>query len=305
MKTAVGVFLAVIATGLINYATYLMKRELDTLPRIGSQSTFATIRAFLNCSPWLRAQGLQILGTGTHAVALALAPLSIVQPINASGICLLVLLAVTRLKERASAVDWMGIISIVVGVAVLGVTLVQSTEKAATPHTVVLWFFIVLMIGVSLFSLVSAFTRKDERTSSFLGIGVGLLVGLTSIFIKMAWTDLGNRWGEYRVAGFIFSLYFWMAIAITLFCMVLFQIALQRGSAIVVIPLVTGFSNMIPIVVGLLAFREPFPKTSLMIGLRLGSILLIIGGAILLSLRREGSSKKTVYAEDSTRVVVE
>jgi drug/metabolite transporter (DMT)-like permease len=305
MKTAVGVFLALLATGLINYANYLMKRELDSLPRIGSQSTFSTIRAFLECRPWLQAQGMQILGTGTHAVALALAPLSIVQPINASGICLLVLLAVTRLKERASAVDWAGIISIVVGVAVLGVTLVQSTEKVATPHTVVLWFFIVLMIGVSLFSLVSAFTRKDERTSSFLGIGVGLLVGLTSIFIKMAWTDLGNRWGEYRVAGFIFSLYFWMAIAITLFCMVLFQIALQRGSAIVVIPLVTGFSNMIPIVVGLLAFREPFPKTSLMIGLRLGSILLIIGGAILLSLRRDSASKKTVYAEDSARVVVE
>ncbi|MFH1149831.1 MAG: DMT family transporter [Actinomycetota bacterium] len=299
MKTAIGVFLALLATCLINYANFLMKRELDTLPRIGSQSAPATVRAFLNCRPWLQAQGMQILGTGTHAVALALAPLSIVQPINASGICLLVLLAVTRLKERASVVDWMGIISIVVGVAVLGVTLVQSTEKAATPHTVVLWFFIILMIGVSLFSLASAFTRKDERTSSFLGIGVGMLVGLTSIFIKMAWTDLGNRWGEYRVAGFIFSLYFWMAIAITLFCMVLFQIALQRGSAIVVIPLVTGFSNMIPIVVGLLAFREPFPRTSLMIALRLGSILLIIGGAILLSLRRDDASRKTVYAEDS------
>ncbi|MBU1671226.1 MAG: hypothetical protein KKF41_09165 [Actinobacteria bacterium] len=299
MKTVIGVVLALLATGLINYANYLMKRELDQLPRIGSQSAPATVRAFLNCTPWLHAQGLQILGAWTHNVALALAPLSIVQPINASGICLLAILAVTRLKEKASVVDWLGIISIVIGISVLGVTLLQTSQKSAAPHTVVLWFFIVFMIAVSGFSLVSAFTRKDERASSFLGIGVGMLVGLTAIFTKMAWTDLGNRWAEYRVAGFIFSLYFWMAIGITLFCMVLFQIALQRGSAIVVIPLVTGFSNMIPIVVGLLAFREPFPRSSLMIALRLGSILLIIGGAVLLSLRRDDASRKTVYAEDS------
>lgn len=299
MALAIGVLLALAGTCLINFSNYLMKRELDSLPRIGSESTVRTIRAFLNCRPWLKAQGLQITGAWSHNIAVGLAPLSVVQPINASGICLLVILAVTRLKEKASAVDWIGIVSIISGVLLLGFTLVQTTEKVPAYRPVILWFFIVLMLGVSITSLVAAFTRQDDRTSSFVGIGVGMMVGLTAIFTKMAWTDIGNRWGEYRVAGFVYSSYFWMAIVLTLVAMVLFQTALQRGSAIVVVPLVTGFSNLIPIIVGFVAFREPFPKSTLMIALRLASILFIIGGAVLLSLRKDGgapdASRKKVY----------
>jgi len=297
MKLALGALLALAATILINYSNYMQKRELAYLPRIGSESTIRTIRAFFACRPWLQAQGLQISGTFLHMLAVGLAPLSIVQPINASGICLLVLLAVTRLKEKASVVDWVGISSIVLGVLMLGITLARSHAPTSSYRPVILWFFITLMVGVAFTTLISAFTRTDDRASSFLGIGVGCLVGLTAIFTKMAWTDIGNRWVEFRVAGFIYSAFFWLALATTLIAMVLFQIALQRGSAIVVVPLVTGFSNLIPIVVGFIAFREPFPSGTVMIFLRMGSILLIIGGAVLLSLRKPDGETKTVYKD--------
>ena len=304
MAIAFGVLLALAGTTLINYSNYLMKRELELLPRIGSQSAMQTIRAFLSCRPWLQAQGLQISGTFSHGIAVGLAPLSVVQPINAAGICLLVLLAVTRLKEKASWVDWIGISAIIMGVMMLGVTLVNTSSKTYAYRPVILWFFIVLLVGVVVASLTAAFMREDERASSFLGIANGVLVGLTAIFMKMGWTDVGNRWGEFRVAGFAFSSYFWLAILTTIIAAVLFQIALQRGSAIVVVPLVTGFSNLIPIIVGLVAFREPFPTGGVMLALRLCSILFIIGGAILLSLRREGGVSKKVYREGSERTVL-
>lgn len=300
MKLALGALFALVGTILINYSNFLQKRQLELLPRIGSESTIKTIRAFLACRPWLRAQGMQIGGAWIHNIAVGLAPLSVVQPINAAGICLLVFLAITRLKEKASVVDWVGIISIMIGVLTLGVTLVKAHAASNAYRPVILWFFIILMTLVSFSTLISAFTRKDERASSFLGIGVGCLVGLTAIFTKMAWTDIGNRWGEFKVAGFAFSAYFWLAIVTTLIAMVLFQTALQRGAAIVVVPLVTGFSNLIPIVVGFIAFREPLPQGTVMISLRLGSILLIIGGAVLLSLRKEGGQSKTVYKDDTT-----
>ena len=304
MALAFGVLLALAGTTLINYSNYLMKRELEFLPRIGSESAIKTIRAFLNWRPWLQAQGMQILGTFSHSLAIGLAPLSVIQPINASGICLLVLLAVTKLKEQASIVDWIGIGAIVLGVLMLGVTLVQSASKAPAYRPVILWFFIILLLGVVITSLTAAFMREDDRSSSLLGIGTGVLVGLTAIFMKMAWTDVGNRWGEFRVAGFIYSSYFWLAIITTIIALVIFQTALQRGSAIVVVPLVTGFSNLIPIIVGLVAFREPFPTGGVMASLRLGSIFLIIGGAILLSLRREGGARKRVYRRRSARTAL-
>lgn len=275
-----------IGTCLLNYGSFMMKRELEYLPRIGSESLIETVRAFLNCRPWLAAQGLGIAGAWTHNVAVGLAPLSVVQPINASGICLLVILAITKLKEKAALVDWVGIGSILGGVLLLGISLAKTPGKETTYNAVLLWFFIILMFVVAVSSLWAAFYRKDERMSSFLGIGVGMLVGLVAVLTKVAWADVAARWAEYRIAGFVFSFYFWTAIVLTIVSMVMFQIALQRGMAIIVVPLVTAFSNLIPIFVGFIAFHEPFPEGAVMSILRLLSILLIIGGAILLSLRK-------------------
>lgn len=306
MLLVVGAVMAVCATVMINFGSFLQKKELANLPRIGVGSWTETVRAFAGDIAWLKGQGIQMAGAMTHNVAVGLAPLSVVQPINASGICLLVILAVTRLDEKASSVDWVGIGSIVAGVIMLGITLIKTPTVAHAYRPVILWFFIILMLLVSFSSLAAAFIRKDERASSLIGIGVGMMVGLTAILTKLTWVDLANRWAEYRIAGFLYSFYFWLAVVLTVISMVLFQTALQRGSAIVVVPLVTGFSNMIPIVVGLIAFREPFPSGVFMASLRLGSILLIIGGAILLSLRKEGGgSVKKVYSEKGTRTVYE
>jgi len=287
LTLALGVLIAAVATILSNYGSFIMKKELSNLPRIGEANVIATVKAFVNSRPWMTGQGVQILGSGFHNIAIALAPLSVVQPVNAAGICLLVVLAVTKLGEKASVVDWIGIGTIVLGVLLLGVSLVNTPTKAAAYRPVVLWLFIILMFLVAGSTLIAAFRRKDERTSSFLGIGVGLLVGLTAILMKMTWADLGNKWNEFKLGGFVFSWYFWLAIILTVISMVLFQMALQRGKAIVVVPLVTGFSNLIPIFVGFLAFREKLPKGGVMVSFRLISILLIIGGAIILSFRRE------------------
>ena len=287
MLLVLGVIIAAIATILSNYGSFIMKKELSNLPRIGEAKVVTTVRAFFNSRPWMTGQGIQILGSGFHNIAIALAPLSVVQPVNAAGICLLVVLAVTKLGEKASAIDWVGISTIILGVLLLGVSLVNTPTRAAAYRPVLLWLFIILMFLVAGSTLIAALVRKDERTSSFLGIGVGLLVGLTAILMKMTWTDLGNRWNEYKIGGFVFSWYFWIAIILTVISMVLFQIALQRGKAIVVVPLVTGFSNLIPIFVGFIAFREQLPKGTVMVTFRLVSILLIIGGAVILSFRRE------------------
>lgn len=293
MGLALGVFVAALATILTNYGSFIQKKELSNLPRIGEAKIITTIKAFASSRAWLTGQGVQIAGAGLHNIAIALAPLSVVQPVNAAGICLLVVLAVTRLGEKATLVDWIGIGTIVTGVLLLGISLVNTPSKASAYRPVLLWMFIILMFAVAISTLVAAFMRKDERTSSFLGIGVGLLVGLTAILMKMTWTDLGNRWGEYKTAGFVFSWYFWLSIILTIFSMVLFQMALQRGKAIVVVPLVTGFSNLIPTFVGFMAFGEKLPNGGVMVGFRLGSILLIIGGAVILSLRGEPKDEKT------------
>jgi hydrogenase expression/formation protein HypE len=82
----VAVILAGIATCMTNYSMYIQKRELNSLPRLEGKNFFKTLKAIFTCRPWLAAQGLALVGTWIHAVALGMAPLSIMEVINTSGI---------------------------------------------------------------------------------------------------------------------------------------------------------------------------------------------------------------------------
>ncbi len=281
-----GVLIAAVAAFCMNYGIFLSKREVDQLPMLGAHGTWSTIKAFATSRPWLKAQGLQLLAGMLHVVAIGLAPLSIVEPIGAAGICFLVILTVVYLGEKASWLDWLGIGIMVLGVALLGVSLVAPKQKFSY-HPIVVWFFIILLLSVVIYSFYVAFTRRKEEISIFAGIGLGCLVGLNAILIKLAWNDVGHIWSTYHLASLWHSSYALLAFIGSLAAQILFQITLQRGKAMLIVPLQTGFSNMIPIVVGVLALKEPFPTEGKLIFLRLLAFFFIIGGAVLLSLQGE------------------
>ncbi len=283
---ALGLLVAVASTYCMNYGVFLLKREVDRLPRLGVHSLWRTVKAFVTSLPWLKAQGLQLAGGVLHIIAIGLAPLSLVEPIDTAGICFLVILSVVYLGERARWVDWVGIAAVLAGIVLLGITLVRPTE-AFSYRPIVTWFFILLLGGLVIRSFYIAFSRKGEDTSGFAGIGLGLLIGLNAVLIKLAWNDIGNLWSAYHLASLWHSAYAVLAFLGSAAAQVFFQVTLQRGRALVIVPLVTGLSNMIPIVVGVLALKDPFPTQFNMIMLRLLAFLLIIGGAVLLGLQRQ------------------
>ncbi len=277
----------------MNYGVFLLKREVDRLPRLGVHSLWNTLRAFVTSRPWLKAQGLQILGGLLHIVAIGLAPLSLVEPIDTAGICFLVILSVVYLGERARFWDWLGIGIVLLGIVLLGVTMVRPSE-AFSYRPVVTWFFIIILGGLVVRSFWIAFSRKGEDTSGFAGIGLGVLIGLNAVLIKLAWNDIGNLWSVYHLGSLWRSSYAVLAFLGSAAAQVFFQVTLQRGRALVIVPLVTGLSNMIPIMVGVLALKDPFPTQFNMIMLRLLAFLLIIGGAVLLGLKRSDQPRIAV-----------
>lgn len=285
-----GVLIAAVAAFCMNYGIFLSKREVDQLPMLGAHGTWKTIKAFATSRPWLKAQGLQLLAGMLHVVAIGLAPLSIVEPIGAAGICFLVILTVVYLGEKASWLDWLGIGIMVLGVALLGVSLVAPKQKFSY-HPIVVWFFIILLLSVVIYSFYVGFTKRKEEISVFAGIGLGCLVGLNAILIKLAWNDVGHIWHTYHLGSLWHSSYALLAFLGSLAAQIMFQVTLQRGKAMIIVPLQTGFSNMIPIVVGVLALKEPFPTEGKLIFIRLLAFFCIIGGAVLLSL--QGEKEKT------------
>ncbi|MEW6554579.1 MAG: hypothetical protein AB1384_09870 [Actinomycetota bacterium] len=288
----VAVVLAVIATCMINYSGYMQKRELDTLPLIGSEKTLETVKAFLRCRPWLEAQGLQFGGTFIKGIAVGLAPLSVVQPINTAGIALLAWLAITKLGEKPSWSDWLGIGAIIAGLFMLGISLFGVATKAFSYNAYILWFFVIFFFAVAGFSLFNGFTKKHAQAPNLIATASGILIGLTAVLIKLAWNDIGARFWEHGFRHALLSPYIYLIILLPIITLVLDQIAMQRGKAIVVVPIITGMSNLIPIIIGIVAMHEPMPSSGGMFLLRILSFVFIVGGSIILSLRRSESKEK-------------
>jgi hypothetical protein len=163
----------------------------------------------------------------------------------------------------------------------------------------VLWFFVILFFAVAGISLYNGFTTKHEHAPNLIATASGILIGLTAVIIKLAWNDFGNRFWEHGFRHALLSPFFWMIFILPVITLVLDQIAIQRGKAIIVIPIITGMSNIIPIIIGILAMHEPMPSTGVMLFIRLSSLVLIIGGSIILSLRKEenGEPKPAKRAE--------
>ena len=296
MLLGLAVILAVIATCMINYSGYMQKRELDKLPLIGTQKIWETVKTFVKCTPWLEAQFLQLGGTLIKGLALGLAPLSIIQPINTAGIALLAVLAITKLGEKPSTSDWVGIGTIIVGLLMLGRTLIGVETAAFSYNPLILWFFVFMFFAAAGVSLYNGIKRKDEQAPNLIAVASGVLIGLTAVIIKLGWNDFGSRFWEHGFRHALLSPYLWLIVLLPIITLVLDQVAMQRGKAIVVVPITTGISNLIPIIIGIVAMHEPLPTSGWMLFLRIGSFVCIIGGAIILSLRKENGKEPVAEA---------
>lgn len=287
----IGIILAVIATCMCNYAVFIQKRELNNLPLLEGKNFFRTLKAFLTCWPWLGAQALGIAGNSLHALALGFAPMSILQTINTSGVVLLALLAIFKLKERAGFIDWTGIVSIFLGLVFIGITVTAKSSEFGY-NAVVLWLLVILLLATAGAAFFNGIRKKDERSPIFIAVGTGVLVGTNMIWIKLATHDVWTRFWDESLGRALASPFLWMIVFFALGTLILQQVALQRGRAILVVPVISGLSNLIPILAGIFAFREPFPTTLGMITLRLLSIVMVIGGAVLLSMGKNEQVRK-------------
>lgn len=281
------IFMAFVATAMINYSGYMQKRELDKLPLIGTQKPLETLRTFLSCKPWLEAQGLQLAGTFIKGIAVGLAPLSIIQPINTSGIALLAILAITKLREKPTLYDWLGIGTIVLGLFMLGRSLVGAPTKRFSYNQVVLWFFVIFFFVAASVALYRGLTQRHQRAANLIALANGVLIGLNAVLVKLAWNDFGSRFWMKGFRHAVSSPFIWLVFLMPFVTLVFDQIAMQRGKAVVVVPITTGMSNLIPIIIGIVAMHEPLPKSGGMLLLRLASFVAIIGGSMILSLRKD------------------
>lgn len=287
MHTLIAVACAVAASLAFNYAMYMQKKAVGTLPEVKMQLSWQVLKAFLTNGRWLASMIVVLLGSVLYAIALTMAPISIVQPIMASGVALLAYLAVKNLGEKPRRIDLVAIGLSILGVILIGVSLAEGLPKDVKHSPGSLWIFTAVLIVVAIIVPLTVARGSNARLAAALGISVGMMYGLSAVFAKLMLEDWGARWSQQGVMA-LFSSIFLIAWAVTLVpSFIVLQAAFQKGMAIVVVPLMASLSQLVPIAVGMVALHEKFPRSIALSVIRIIAFALILVATVILSRRAE------------------
>ncbi len=287
MITVLAVICAVAASLGFNYTAYLQKVAVDKLPRVTfkiSKEVFGIIRAFLRSRTWLVSLAVMLISSVLYSVSLVFIEVSIVTPIVASGIAFLAYLAIKNLGEKPRKIDLLAIGINITGVILIGVSLAEKVSGNGKENALKFNPWAVWLVGAGIVGLAILFplimrSGGQSKESIGLGISVGLLYGMTAIFARILLYNFSK--------GYIFNPYVlgWAGVCIPAF--IIWQAALQRGLAVIVVPIQAGIAQLVPILLGMIILYEKLPKNLILAAIRILGFLLILVGTIILSRRSE------------------
>lgn len=272
--------LAVMASAAMTVGLYFMKREAERLPSLRGGWQLTAWWAFVRDPWWLLGVLSQVVGFALYFAALRDAPLSVVHTALNGGIALFVLLAVVGLGERPRAFEWLGVGCVTAGLMALGLSLQDTSLPHSVAHgTLPFSLLLVALSGVALI--------VDPGGERGIGLSVasGLMLGLASVFAKALA-------GAESFAAAMWSYDLPLTLAANLLGFVLMQAAMQAGRGVVVVPILSTLSNLVPIIAGIVVYDEWLPMSGASAALRPVAFVLALGGAALLA----GFGEPTTHA---------
>lgn len=287
MKTALAILLAVAASMGNNYAIYMQKTAVDRLPRVKIRLSRGVVKAFLSNKRWVASFGIIFLAGFLYAGAIGIAPISVVQPIMASGVALVAYLAIKNLGEKPRRNDLVAIGMSILGVVLIGISLAQGLPEKTTYNATLLWTCAGIITSLAIVVPLTGLRRATAQQAPALGISAGLLAGLGAVFAKLLITDWSNQWST-RGLGVVFSSVYLIAFLVTLpLSFGILQAALQKGMAVIVVPIWSSLQQVVPILLGMLALNERLPGNPGLAALRITGFAVILVATVILSRRAE------------------
>jgi hypothetical protein len=263
MRLAIGLALAVASAAAYSWGDLAQHGAASQLPPLSLRRPLASLRLLASDLRWLAGTLVGVAGWPLYVVALALAPLSLVQAVAAGGIALLALLIArkTGLARR----EWTGVGLAVAGLALLGLSLGRAVHGGGAGA----WVATAIWLGAS---AVAAGAAAASRSGTGLGLAAGILFAAGDVATKAA-----------TAGGWRFAFVVPLAAAYAL-GFALLQLGFQRGGALATIGISTLAANAVPIVAGLVLFDEPLPH-GVLGAARVVSFVLVVAGAALIARR--------------------
>ena len=310
------IFLQLFSTSVNNIGMTIQKKAANEMPRINEEAgIFRSIKNMITSKAWMFGLLLNVVSTFLAAGSLALASISLIQPIYGFGLIVLVAFTHYYLKEKINRMDIVGVILGIIGIVIIGVTAkvqdplsydVLLDKLIDTPGII----FFSVFLGIALITYIISERVKKTIGLVFLVVSSSIWTATQNIFNKAVATAVGDL----GIVNAFFGdgwLYTWSFIALFLFVSILgvimLNIAYQNGQGVVVIPIWTSIQVVIPVLSGIIVFSEWSTYTATDIALQTLGIAFMLASIIILSISngRKEDYLKTQIEEGPEGIEVE
>jgi len=261
-SVAAGLGVALASAAALNWGFYAQHGAASSLPALQIRHPLRSLRLLFTSPRWVLGFVTGLGGWALYVLALALAPLSLVQAVSAGGVGLLALFVGS--SQGLSRREWMGVSCAVVGLALLGASLAGHVASG----TGAAWSGVALWVAASACAAVLA--PALVAGAAGFGLAAGTLYAAGDVATKAATS------GSARLAF----------IPIVLAChglaFVCLQLGFQRGGALASAGLATLLTNALPILAGMTLFDEGLPGGA-QGALRVLAFVAVVAGAAVLA----------------------
>ena len=283
MELAVALVVTLISACALNVGYLIEHSVASRLPPLSPLHPLRSARLLLRQRRWLLGFGVEASGWLLYVLALALAPLALVQATAAGGVGILAVMVSRYRKVPLTRLERLGVALSVAGLVLLGISLAGAHGEGSNGS----YLAVAVWLGASIAGGLAATRVLPPLVGDgpAYGIATGVLFAAGDVSTKAA-VGGGGR------LAFVVALIGCYALGT-----MLLQTGFQHGNPLTTAGIATLFTNALPIVAGETIFAEPRPAGWLGV-LRILSFGLVVAGAVALSRHQHGAA---AAAPDETR----
>lgn len=298
-NTVLGVLLMLLSTSMVNVGAVLQKKAVDALPPFETVPLLDSVKAVLRAPIWLIGWAMASSAIVLNMVALGLADISVIQPLNGFGLVVLVLFSRAYLGERLDRLAVGGVALVIAGVAAVGLTLPESRVFSGMDEILGCYTqsgaLLTVLAGLG---GVVALVLVARKLSPVAGILFSLAAAGCSV---LGLTFSKGFFGSLTLVGFGATLgrgapwlLLGLLLAFSATALALQQLSFQKGRAVVVTPVFASASVVLPLFAGRFVFAEQLPLVALV-----GPALIVVG-VVLIGMRgqQQGEPEPSGYHDN-------
>ena len=269
------VIVTALATLSIQLGLFLWKLSAASQPRIGEAKVFLVLKSLLTDWRWVLGTCATTLGWILFVYATSLGDISLIQPLMSAGDFILIMLAVVFLKERLSAMEWVGVLVTIAGAVALAWG-AKSSDTVAFDRVA---FWSILAVSTGLAVVLYLANRKSPRAEVLLSPIVGLSFGMGAVLTKAMTANRVQSGDSVLGISLLVDPFLIGVVVANVIGLILLQAAFQRGRASVIVPVQLAMANIVTVAAGIMVFSEAVSFS------RWVGILLIVMGTALLHIK--------------------